>query len=39
MGERVYYRPVSRGMEIKLKEKLDALRQARAQARDEGSVE
>lgn len=33
MGERVYYEPVARGMEIKLKEKLDALRQARAQAR------
>ena len=33
MGERVYYQPVERGMEIKLKEKLDALRAARAQAR------
>ncbi|WP_319004005.1 replication-associated recombination protein A [Luteimonas panaciterrae] len=33
MGERVYYEPMARGMEIKLKEKLDALRQARAQAR------
>ncbi len=33
MGERVYYQPVARGMEIKLKEKLDALRMARAQAR------
>ena len=33
MGERVYYRPVERGMEIRLKEKLDALRQARRQAR------
>lgn len=33
MGERVYYEPVARGMEIKLKEKLDALRQARARAR------
>ena len=32
MGERVYYQPVERGMEIKLKEKLDALRQARMQA-------
>ena len=32
MGERVYYEPVSRGLEIKLKEKLDALREARAQA-------
>ena len=35
MGERVYYRPVARGMEIKLKEKLDALRAARAKARGE----
>ena len=35
MGERVYYRPVARGMEIKLKDKLDALRQARAKARGE----
>jgi putative ATPase len=33
MGEREYYRPVERGMEIKLKEKLDALRAARRQAR------
>ncbi len=32
MGERVYYQPVSRGLEIKLKEKLDALREARARA-------
>ncbi|MDQ3228277.1 MAG: replication-associated recombination protein A [Pseudomonadota bacterium] len=30
MGERVYYEPVERGLEIKLKEKLDALRQARS---------
>lgn len=30
MGERVYYQPVARGMELKLKEKLDALRSARA---------
>ena len=35
MGERVYYEPVGRGMEIKLKEKLDALRAARAHARGE----
>jgi len=34
MGESVYYRPVPRGMELKLKEKLDALRAARAQARN-----
>ena len=36
MGERVYYEPVPRGLEIKLKEKLDALRAARARARGEG---
>ncbi len=35
MGERVYYRPVARGLEIRLKEKLDALRAARAAARGE----
>jgi putative ATPase len=34
MGERTYYEPVERGLEIKLKEKLDALRAARAKARD-----
>ena len=33
LGERVYYEPVERGMEIKLKEKLDALRKARGKAR------
>ena len=33
MGERVYYKPVERGLEIKLKEKLDRLREARVQAR------
>ena len=33
MGEQVYYQPVDRGLEIRLKEKLDALRAARAQAR------
>src|SRR5690606_13481385 len=32
MGERVYYAPVERGLEIKLKEKLDALRKARREA-------
>jgi putative ATPase len=32
MGERVYYQPVERGMELKLKEKLDRLRAQRAQA-------
>jgi len=36
MGERVYYRPVERGLEIKLKEKLDRLRAARGQARAAG---
>ena len=34
MGERVYCQPVERGMEIKLKEKLDALRVMRAAARE-----
>jgi putative ATPase len=33
LGERVYYRPVERGLEIKLREKLEALRAARAKAR------
>jgi putative ATPase len=33
MGERVYYRPVERGLELKLKEKLDRLRDARSAAR------
>ncbi|HBS63777.1 MAG TPA: recombination factor protein RarA, partial [Stenotrophomonas sp.] len=33
MGERVYYEPVPRGLEIKLKDKLDRLRAARAEAR------
>ncbi|TLX22118.1 replication-associated recombination protein A [Thermomonas fusca] len=35
MGERIYYHPVARGLEIRLKEKLDALREARARARGE----
>jgi len=35
MGERVYYAPVPRGLELKLKEKLDALRAAREEARKE----
>ena len=35
MGERVYYEPVERGLEIKLKEKLDRLRAQRRQARGE----
>jgi len=33
LGERIYYRPVERGLEIKLGEKLDGLRKARAAAR------
>ncbi len=33
MGERVYYQPVERGMELKLKEKLDRLRADRERAR------
>lgn len=33
MGERIYYRPTERGLELKLKEKLDRLREARARAR------
>lgn len=33
MGERIYYRPVARGLELKLKEKLDGLRTARERAR------
>jgi putative ATPase len=32
LGERVYYEPVSRGLELKLREKLDALRAAREEA-------
>jgi putative ATPase len=35
MGERVYYQPVDRGMEIKLKEKLERLRAARTRAKGE----
>lgn len=38
MGERVYYRPVPRGLEIRLKDKLDALRAARAAARGDDST-
>jgi putative ATPase len=33
MGERVYYQPVERGLELKLKEKLDRIRSAREAAR------
>ena len=32
MGERVYYSPVERGLEIKLKDKLDRIRSARSRA-------
>ena len=32
IGERVYYEPLARGLEAKLKEKLDALREARRRA-------
>jgi putative ATPase len=39
MGERVYYRPAPRGLEIRIKEKLDALRAARADARNAGEGE
>jgi len=35
LGERVYYEPVERGLELKLKEKLDALREARRKARED----
>lgn len=38
MGERVYYEPVERGLEIKLKEKLDRLRAARGKARGDAGV-
>ena len=33
IGEQVYYEPTTRGMEAKLKDKLDALRDARQHAR------
>ncbi len=35
MGERIYYSPVERGMELKLKEKLDRLRAERARAQQQ----
>ena len=38
MGERVYYEPVERGLEIKLKEKLDRLRAAREKARGDAGA-
>ena len=34
MGEQIYYKPVDRGLEIKLREKLDGLRAARLTARN-----
>ena len=37
MGEQVYYQPVERGLEIKLKEKIERLRAARRQARPKGA--
>lgn len=36
MGEQVYYQPVERGMEIKLKEKIDRIRAARKAAAKPG---
>jgi putative ATPase len=33
LGERIYYEPVERGLELRLREKLEALRQARREAR------
>jgi len=39
LGEQVYYAPTGRGMEAKLKEKLDALRAARAEARAQASAD
>jgi len=35
MGERVYYEPTERGLEARFKDKLDALRAARAKVRGE----
>ena len=35
MGERVYYAPTERGLEARFKDKLDALRAARAKVRGE----
>lgn len=37
MGEQVYYQPVDRGLEIKLKEKIERLRAARQQAQRDGA--
>jgi putative ATPase len=37
MGERVYYEPVARGLELKLKEKLERMRTERDHARGPGS--
>lgn len=38
MGERVYYEPVDRGLEIKLREKLQRIRAARAGRTESGST-
>jgi len=38
MGEQVYYQPVDRGLEIKLKEKIERLRDARQQAQRNGAT-
>jgi len=38
MDEREYYRPIDKGLEIKLREKLDGLRQGRASARARGGA-
>jgi putative ATPase len=38
LGERIYYQPVARGLELKLKEKLDRLRAERADVRRRGAV-
>ena len=34
MGERVYYQPVERGLELKIKEKLDRLRVKNSQSKE-----
>lgn len=39
MGERIYYEPVERGLEVKLREKLVRLREARSRSRTRGDGE
>jgi len=39
LGERVYFRPTDRGLEGRMREKLDALRAARARARGEAPAD